>query len=58
MSFTLCVLLLVFKKAICYLEEGFLHNIAIFEWLLLVFSKDVTDVIGSNSCSLTLGSEV
>ena len=43
----------VFKKAICCFEKGFLHNIAIFEWLL-VFSKGVTDVIGSNSCGLTL----
>jgi len=49
----LCFIVEVFKKAICCFEKGFLHNIAIFSWLL-VFSKDVTDVIGSNSCGLTL----
>jgi len=40
----LCSIFEVFKKAVCCLEKGFLHNIAIFEWLL-VFSKDVTDAI-------------
>ena len=44
----------VVKKAIRCLEKGFPHNFAVFEWLL-VFSKNVTDAIGSNSCGLTLG---
>jgi len=38
----------VFKKAICCLEKGFLHNTAIFKWLL-VFSKDMTETIENKS---------
>jgi len=38
----LCSIFEVFKKAVCCLEKGFLHNIAIFEWLV-VSSNDVTD---------------
>jgi len=53
MVFMICVFIFeVFKKAICCLEKVFLHNIINLEWLL-VLSKDVTDAIGSNSCSLT-----
>jgi len=47
----------VFKNAIFCFEKGFLQNIAIFEWLI-VFTKDVKDATGSNSCSHTVGSGV
>ena len=46
MAFTISVLVKAVKKAIRRLEKGFLRILAVFEWLL-VFSKDVTDAMGS-----------
>jgi len=57
LAFSICFIVEVFKTAICCFEKSFLQNIAIFEWLI-VFTKDVKDSIGSNSCSLTVGSGV
>ena len=46
----LCFIFKVVKKTIRCLEKGFLHNFAVFEWLLL-FSKDMTDAISPLSTS-------